>query len=147
MEFTVVLESQFVLSVKEIWASKEDPALVAKRDLHLRMRKSIQNEEHAKASFHRRLHGGLAKLKDPSSRTHTLPAFTSCNPTTEFELLDQSGVKRHVRNNNRLDQAQAPADVKQRLHHRGGSEPTSDNHLSTVEDRVDWFAWGDVQTM
>jgi hypothetical protein len=147
MELTVVLESQFVLSVEEIWASKEDAALVAKRHLHLRTRQSIQNEQHAKASFHRRLRGGIAKLKDPSSRTHTLPAFASCNPITEFEPFDQSGVKRHVGNNNRLDQAQAPADVKQCLHHRGSSEPTSENHLRTVEDRVDWFAWGDVQTM
>jgi hypothetical protein len=147
MELAVVLEPQSLLAVEQIRASKEGASLVAKGDLNLRTRQPIEHEQHPQASFHRRLCSAFGELEHASSRTDTLFAFAGVNPVTQVHRVEQSRMERHVSEDDCLNQCQSPAEVEKCAYKRSGSEPTSDNHLATIEDRLDRIAWNDVKAV
>ena len=106
MCLAVVLESQSLLPVKQVRASDDGTRFVTNGDLDFGSGKSVEQEQHPQACFHRRLCVGFGEFQHPPRRTDALSARAAVDPSTQVRAFDQALMERHVGDNDGLDQAQ-----------------------------------------
>src|ERR1700682_5708843 len=150
MCFTVVLDSQLPIRVIEIRPAEKSAFTVVERHLHLGAWKTTEHEQHSQARFHRGLGRLLGVFKDTPSGAHALSATAAADPVLQFGLVDHARMKRHVGDDDGLDQPQPPAEVKQRVGNRDCSESTPNHNLLEVgrmQDNLDRFAASNLQAM
>jgi hypothetical protein len=114
MRIAVVFETKTVLAVVEVRATEEGTSFVSNRDLYLRTRQPLQDEQHPEARLHWRFRRSFGEVEQLAHHANPFSSRAASDPLAQLGAVDQTRVQRHIGHNDRLRQAQVAAEVGER---------------------------------
>jgi hypothetical protein len=114
VRLAVIFETKAVLAVVEVRTTEEGTSFVSNRDLYLRTRQPLQDEQHPEARLHWRFRRSFGAVEQPAHHANPFSSLAASDPLAQFGAVDQTRVQRHIGNYDRLRQAQIPAEVGER---------------------------------